>query len=93
MSGGNINSTGNSVKAEVRNESNDLMGVYQTTTTISSKSEAELNLRPVTAGVGTTIDPSRGIHLPYDIDGTCYDIKFYVNEQFLDEGFDICVGK
>src|SRR3989344_6636902 len=81
------------IKAEIRNETNDIIGVYQTTATIPPKSEAELNLRPFSAGVGTTIDPSRGIHLPYDLDGTCYDIKFYLNNQFFDEGFDICVGK
>ena len=81
------------IKAEIRNETNDIIGVYQTTATIPPKSEAELNLRPFSAGVGTTIDPSRGILLPYDSDGTCFDVKFYVNDEFLDEGFDICVGK
>lgn len=81
------------VKAEVRNETNDLIGVYESTTTISPKGEKKVVSKPVSAGVGITLDPDRGIYLPYDSDGTCYDIKFYVNEnQFLDEGFDICVS-
>ena len=83
------------VKAEIISQegTRPLIGVYQSVVDIDSKSEKKTVLKPISAGVGTTIDPSRGIHLPYDNDGTCYDIKFYVNNQFFDEGFDICVGK